>query len=395
VPYLYFQASVGLTASIGGLPDASVSELTNASVLVVIDPADPMVYLHAGLPIPTLTELAFAGSNNGYIPFTPAAMPTAPTDPILGNFYALATIDLSPKYPVSITGEVVVDLDANDDGTLANITGDNIARFFKGEMSSEEVARNNPLNDIRFGLNGSAELNFSKAGFDLALPVGSATLMYQPGMISFRGEMEDPFEGTVVRDVLGATTTYDIDGHIDWRSGDVDSWHVTLGASNLPLAAGLRASRVELDLSNQGLEAYARIDSVGGIGTAELRGAIYYNGDFSLRAYANLDLDAKIARVYFNTTFVFESFDGNFKFYADMNAGLRLGTDSFNISLDVSASLSFQVVRGQVWFSGKGEARGSVQLGLIRASVTLGGIAIDNDGFTLILPVVPDISISW
>src|SRR5439155_24357263 len=126
----------------------------------------------------------------------------------------------------------------------------------KNPLALADVATD-ALNDIAVGVNGTVSLGynkFDKLGVTLTVPVGHATLMYEPGIVAFRGEQPNLFANTpldaLIPKVLQTSTTvsntvggfiggfsksqqdsaggprYSVDGSIAWDNGDTD-WNVT------------------------------------------------------------------------------------------------------------------------------------------------------------------------
>ncbi len=101
-PYFYFTFTTGFTASIGGINASSDGAI---GLSVVVDVTDPMVYFRIQFP-DVIKEVAFAGSLEGYIPYTPEPEPTVTRiDPIYGNLYVQGSLSIPiPGTPFDITG---------------------------------------------------------------------------------------------------------------------------------------------------------------------------------------------------------------------------------------------------------------------------------------------------
>ncbi len=141
LPYFYFRFSMG--ADLVKLGDNSLSSSIAGEVIVAFDPLDPMLFVRVVPPVGGIS-IGLAGSKNGYIPFRAEnSLPLYSTvfdsinlsDPlnsrpreqaIFGHVYLEGSIDISefvPEVPLELQGNLVFDLDANDDGTLVGAIG--------------------------------------------------------------------------------------------------------------------------------------------------------------------------------------------------------------------------------------------------------------------------------
>jgi hypothetical protein len=146
-------------------------------------------------------ELGFGWSQDGEIPYVPTLTPDDRANPqIAGNLYLHASGEL-PDLPVTLTGDLVMDLDANDDGYWGGLTPQAIGRMARGQVGLGALA--GAINDIRFGFNGEVDAGFELSkSLELSLPMGYGSVYWapshngQPGEVAFRAQSANPFGGT-------------------------------------------------------------------------------------------------------------------------------------------------------------------------------------------------------
>src|SRR5262249_22978777 len=137
-------------------------------------------------------EFTVGGSLQGNIPFAPTDAPSAltGTSPFFGHVTAKAGFGLG-DLPVGVTGNVVIDLDANDDGKGLAVDRTALHDLVTGHETFADFARA-AAGDVAVGANGSAALNYAKTGFDFTLGLGGGSVVYTPGRVAFRGRTTDP-----------------------------------------------------------------------------------------------------------------------------------------------------------------------------------------------------------
>jgi hypothetical protein len=392
VPYLYLKGDSGFSVSFG---NASVSK-PGKSLALAIDPADPSVAVRYG-------DFAVGGSAKGRIPFTPFTQPSGLTTPVYGNVFGAGSVQLG-SYPITIGGNAVLDLDANNDGTLVGISGDTFKRLLAGSLKITDLAAN-AINDVAIGVNGNLSLSYDKAGFNFSLPVANATLVYQPGLVAFRGDQPDLFAGTPLASLLPAAAQnltgprYFVDGSIAWAGG-VKDWHLTAGVDNLTLGGGFTATHAQIGVDNAGVHADASISGLLGLATIHARGDVLFDGsyDLTVHAGANFDAVATTAHAGFDfdlhhaagssttslgahfTAWLDRTDIGIGDFYGNLDDWLTFTKDSsgLHVSGHGTASLTYDD-----YFTGD-------------ASVFPVGFDVSNSGFTVHTPSpLPDLSVSW
>ncbi len=183
--YLVFDYSTGFEASIGGV---SLSTPGRGSTMIVA-PEEPLIYVGgdlAGLLTGGLVDDAAIGfSLDGRLPYETRndlydGERWGPMQ-LTGHLFAQGSVQLG-SYPVSVSGRAIIDADADDDGQTV----------FEGDDR-----------DIAFGADGSVSLGYSRAGFDLSVEVGTASVVYDAsqgpvGHLFFYGRngLESLFEDT-------------------------------------------------------------------------------------------------------------------------------------------------------------------------------------------------------
>jgi hypothetical protein len=399
VPYLYASAGNGFSVTFGGAGVSTEGDTLN----VAFDPADPSVVVQVG-------NFAAGASIKGYIPFTPVNQPSAAAGKqIFGNLFGEATDIQLGALPVTVSGSVVLNLDANNDGKLLGISGNTFSNVLRGKENLASLAAN-ALNDLAVGINGTLSVGYDLDGFDITLPVATATVMYSPGNFDFRGSNLDLFAntplekaGSAAQTILQSVSnapTYSVDGSISWGSGGVKNWHVTAEADNVTLGATFKATQVQFTLANTGITADAQVSGLLGLATIDLHGQVKYNGTFTLTANGGANLDAGPCDLDSAYIFTFSNTGGSVRLSASATGSFHfeidvLGVDVADASGSLSGTLTFSADSGGVNVSGKGHVQGGAHvLGVgetISASVTF-----NDDGFSVELPdSLPDLSIKW
>lgn len=210
IPYLYFVASAGVSASFGNV---SVSA-AQTRLSIIVDPSDS-IYVGVNIPIPIagigVPAVAVGLSKKGLIPFKAAVKPDK-YDPAAatfrGHFYALGEVNIpipvQPEIQVNVGGTVLLNFDANGDGGLLTYLKDQaqttMSELFKGH-SLLPVFAGLPqalIVNLGFAVNGKAGLTLSaepfgipaSVTFTLAKGTYIATGTTTP-KVFFRGEMTD------------------------------------------------------------------------------------------------------------------------------------------------------------------------------------------------------------
>lgn len=173
VPYLAYGDTAQVNLQFGGL---SVTTTDQSSTVLIADPADPFLYVG-------YQNYAAAGSVHGRIPFnTSVSLPSLPSTSAIpapanlagnyGHVYAAGAFPLS-GVPLTVAGDVTVNLDANGDGQLLGGAG-NASQLFRGDLTALDAV----VRDINVGVNGSVNLGYKVGGFNVSVPLGQASVFY-------------------------------------------------------------------------------------------------------------------------------------------------------------------------------------------------------------------------
>lgn len=346
VPYLYAVASPSVGVSVGDLSPSIPTPGNGWGVSVAVDPTDIGGMVKLSTPA---AEIGFGWSQDGEIPYLPTYTPDDRGNPqIAGNLYLHASGPLA-SLPVTLTGDLIMDLDANDDGAWAGLTPERMGQMARGKAGLGALV--DAVNDIKLGFNGQvdASLPVSKS-FDLDLPMGRGSVYWtppqngRPGEAAFRAKSANPFEGTKFAGFF-AGAGFDFQGRFDTR-GDFRLAALSTGIS------------VDLD--------------VGGLSL----GSVHQS--FGVEFRKDGDLVSLGANYHFDLTV------GDMRF---------LGA-----SVDIDASLRFAVntSTGAISVSGSGSVEADVCLFGAKFGTTL-GVAFDNHGVYVDMPGgdALDFSVRW
>jgi hypothetical protein len=300
VPYLYAHFSTNLGLSFGDITIAP-SNIKGAgySLDMVLDPADPMLYLHVG-GIPGMDDLAIAASNHGLIPFEAKNQPEHASGKVFGHVYMQGSLNLATltenEVPVVVKGDMVINLDSlAHTGFSAN--GRTISQLLKsGAAGAWQV-----LSGASFGINGEIDLTVSlgeggKSGSgkgasskgtsskgltgDLSLPAIKGTMIYDASAQQFalNGAMPNAMSGlTFLQGTpLEALTldNADVDGYVDAHG----QFSLAL-TKRLNLLEGQTTGTITVD--NAGIHGSVGFTPWGLSKAVTLTGAVGFDGTFS------------------------------------------------------------------------------------------------------------------
>jgi hypothetical protein len=258
--YLVVDYDTGMSLNFGRI---GLSTPGQGSTLVIA-PEEPLVYVSgdlAGMLTGGLIDDAAIGfSLAGRLLFETQNElfdgQTWATRTVEGHLFLQGGLQLG-AYPVHVSGAAVIDVDADDDG---------LTIFENGE------------DDLRLAIDGNVALGYDKAGFNLTLDVGTASVFYD-GSVGTPGEMYvfaessvNPFEGTVL-EALALEQGHTMFGY--WH--DTDDFLINLSAQNTLLGPfTMRDLSVELDSEG--------VSVAGELGVLPLdvlgRQAVAFQGDF-------------------------------------------------------------------------------------------------------------------
>jgi hypothetical protein len=431
-PYIYL--------SVNPLAGTVVGQVTQA-FSVVLDPADPFMFIGSPMTSSSFPITAIAVSQNGLIPYTPQDAPSQWTGSMYGNFYVQGVINTTDLtlVPSQVKGSLTLNLDPNHTGQwlggsitplqLANLlllpgvpatfmndpqtveqVFKNFSAGFNGELdiSPWDTVQNIPYLTTLMGSAATHMSDILQMSVPRFLTMGQASLIYTGPSESFffRGGTANPFAGTVLA-ALAAPTTVDIDGafhpggefYLDARgtyqpigftatSGEVrvlNHWPTvvptfTIGPFGLPIfgTRTIYVTSVSLDLNVNVLGA-----------TVSLQGQVQGNGDFDVTGSGALGLAGLSATANFN---LYYSHTGYFQFTAAAQAHYSSSVVRADLSLNFSMAVD---AYGHLIYSGSGTASASVYTYFFgwRSAGTV-GVGINNseiwftvNGIEIVIPL--------
>jgi hypothetical protein len=363
VPYITYADKASFQAQFG---NATITTGKQDNPVILADPADPFLYIAD-------KGFAFAGSLNGRIPYTPNFTPRGPVSGFFGQVYAHGTFPLA-GVPLSIQGDVTLNLDANGDGQWLGGKG-NASQLFAGQLYNP-AAIDAVLRDLDVGVNGEVDFAFSAAGFNVLVPLGMASAIYngpQQGIWfkAVEGPTQDPFQGTVL-DAFQATNTESVEG---WalRNGNF-----SLTATDSYKVAGINAA-LTITLDPTGVTARGTANFLGN--NVFLTGRIKANGDFLLAGQAGLSFGGFQGSGSFelSKTGSQEALTVNLMAQAGWSGGdERYGT-AWSATATLSGSLTIVVdAQGHVQYLANLAIRGSLWQEVLGSASIGGSVTVQN-----------------
>jgi hypothetical protein len=270
IPYFYLAANSGVSASIGQV-ELSVE---NYKADLVIDPADPSLYVHVqGLP--AVSNFAVGISQNGYIPFTPLDTPTHFGGKVLyGDIYLNATLDLADLtedyLPVYVSGNAVFNLDTSGNGWTNTVKQEALS-LWNGTPQLTD------LHNLAVGVNFSAGVSLSlEEVVSIDFPVVGGTVIYNgpTDEVDVAASTINPFANSVLA-FLDNGGSYSVDGYVQLSTAQ---FNLNLGGSFSVF--GYQIGNANLDVNNYGINVTGDITLLGI--DAGANGWVGYNGQFWL-----------------------------------------------------------------------------------------------------------------
>jgi hypothetical protein len=365
VPYLYYSSTTGAGISFGS---ANLNTSGSNSSGVAVDPADPAMMIKYG-------DYGFGVSLKGEIPYTPTHLPDGIKDPkIYGNVYATGSVPLG-DLPGTLTGGVVIDLDANGDGTFCGLTSQTLDTVLHGGARG---------GDIAFGVNGEIDFSLDKYSINLSAPVGEASAFYTPasGQLAFRGKSVNPFAGTVLEQ-FSQSSTFDLQGWVDGSK----QWAFKAEARGGNYF-GFQGDSLEIDGNSKSETLHAHLtlaNKVLGVGRLNLDGQVNWRtGEFDLSQTAMAQLDVGVCTFYMTEVFNLSYHNGAVAMDVVVCGAGAIGTADYNVHAGVM---------GYLTVTGDGHGGYSVA-GSLSASVggtwagtshdtQLAEVTFDNTGFSI------------
>lgn len=404
VPYFYFGAE--------GSPEIKTGDISfetgKRGGSIAVDPLDSFF-----LSLPDLNDFAMGVSVGGNIEYQPLNRPEQYDNDLYGHIYGKGSFKFYEVFKAE--GDAVLDLDANDDGLILGTLDP--AQLIRGDLDAvnqqqldslfalESDAFNNMLDDLAVGVNGKVSVAVEKSGIGMSVPVGTGSIIADAtDGIYFHGGTVNPFEGVPILEKFGnPNNEMEVGGH--YRGTD----DFSLRAAGKMAVGPFDAANGHILVSNHGITAEAKFDLLGV--EAEVRGVVHQHG-FHLEGSAGVDWGVIEARANFELSYVSTpartktvSMWGRtlefpvpardeFAFTADVQATLDLEHGGFGLTGELSGQVSFTAGSTGIEISGAGSVRGDIHLGFF--SVGAGaGFGFNNDGLTIDLPIIPDLTVSW
>ncbi len=272
---------------------------------------------------------------------------------VSGNLYLNAAGVALGSLPASVSGEVVLDLDANNDGQFV---GGKLRELFTKQPGGALSAA---MNDVALGVNGVVELGYNVGGIDLSLPAGSATLVYRPGVLALRGGHDNMFAGTPLEKWAPKNQAVEIQGYVIWSGTGGPKWNASASIENRVTGA-----------------------LAGGKTTFTLDGA-----SITARNENWVDLRIASASVVASATLGYDWTNRQFFVHADLAASFQVGWAGFDLHGSMAASVDMRMdSRGRVQFRGDATLTGGVTFPLLGTKNVSVRAGVDNSGFTLDVP---------
>lgn len=345
VPYLFATASPTTKLSLSNGNVSVTVPKTGWGISAVIDPSD-----EGGMFKLTSPEVSvgFGWSDDGEFVYTPDKLAKNVRNPkIAGELYVHGSGPLG-SLPVDLTGEMVVDLDANNDGRMASVSVSDIGRIASGRADLGIIS--DAVSDIKLGMNGKLSTSLPVAGsvsVDVALGTGSLFWTpprgSRPGKASFKATSSNPFKNTSFDTYLGGQKFnlegwFETDG--DFRvTGKSSSKSMNLKAGSL--SVGSVSQSMEIDFQKQGrtVELEADLAFSAKIGDMNWLGA-----KFDLESNIDFLVNSRTGRVSVNgrgsvdAKYVISGIDAHMN-----NLGVSFNNDGVKVDMPGGSLLDFSV----------------------------------------------------
>jgi hypothetical protein len=271
--YIYVHYQDGLEVGIG---NATISASESVSATIVLAPQEPLFYVSGAMAAPFfpagIESAAFGFSPQGRFVFEPARELREGDrkwkPEVVGHMLIAGSVPLTP-HPITVSGELVVDVDADDDGRT----------IFEGDQR-----------DFQLGINGGLAVGYSKAGFDFTFDFASGALVYDArpgaiGSIHFSvGDTGGLFAGTPLSVFEPQTTKGEVHGYFR----DLDDFGIYATVETRPL--GFAMSKTQISLDTTGIRARGELSLPADIGGVVVEGEINSDGSFALTGTGDLTI---------------------------------------------------------------------------------------------------------
>lgn len=409
VPYIYFNRLTnapqvkqgGVTLQFG--PDVGVG--------MVFDPADPFFYVTGKA---TIGSVSLGYSHRGQIEFEPESKGEFMKQvPVFGNIYAKGTVSLPTPVPgieVGLEGTLVLDFDANNDGTTvfssSSFNLDAFKRLLKGDKSVLVPFKD----DLAIGVNGKGTINFAKGIASLEVPVGAGSLAYSAvaynnkglpvarKQVAFSGESIDPYKGTILERFSGQSK-FSINGF-----ADTDGFIAKMNG-NFKLTP-LSSANASLTVTNKSISFSGKAQTIIPlVPEATLQGRIGFDGVFTIEGLVRRNISFGPFGADMISRFLLSNATDPWGYYQGKPGNKKAITLTVDLYAGFKVDIKLVEFGGSLFgmatvdkdgnFSGTGRLNGYVDP-LIGKKVDINiGFSFDRRGFTIGLPVVPDIKVRF
>ena len=279
VPYLYLAADSPASFSYGGMSLGSSATGASAGFNIVIDPADPMIYIDVkGFPL--VEDLGVAMSQNDLLPYTPQYTPKDWSGQLYGDIFFKGELDLGDvtdnEVPVTLDGDMTINADPNHVGFMwsARNVATDLSNAFMTKSTSSFQRLGSDFSSMSFGMDGTVSLAFDKGPLQLTVPMGGASFIWNGQNETFylhgtANQMNNNLPG-----MLHTSNSVTVDAMVDAQSGAFDftlsSDYTVLGLdmngsvevtnAGFTLTAGLTFDSGWLGITGTGLEAKGTLD---------------------------------------------------------------------------------------------------------------------------------------
>jgi hypothetical protein len=325
----------------------------------------------------------FGVSLKGEIPYTPTELPDGIADPkIYGNVYVTGTVALG-ELPGTLTGRMVIDLDANNNGTLPVLTHQTLCDLLDGKTSLTSALGT----DVKVGVNGEMDFSLTRYGINLSAPVAQASAFFTPSsgltpaLVAVRGQSVNPFAGTKL-EPFSQNSKFDVQG---WANS-YSQWafKAEIGTGTF---LGFKGNSLELDASSasETVHAHATLDPMLGNSKVDLDGEVnWYTGYFDLSQTAMFQLDAQVCSFYVFERFDLSNSNGAVALNVLVEGAAAIGSADDNVHAAVQGDLAVtEDSSGKVNVAGSASASVGITVGGTSYDTSLGGFKFNNNGFTI------------
>ena len=403
IPYFYFRYNMGVDlVKLGG---NSVSASLGTEIIAAFDPLDPMLFVKVVPPVGGVS-MAIGSSKNGYLPYRAEnALPNFKSlfngTLTFGHVYLEGSIDISefiPKIPLKLNGNILLDLDANDDGSLIGGAG-NLADdilFPSNNASSNNALKRafgNIAGDIAVGMNGSVDLVAPLPGnfLSLSIPLGGASLLTKSGIVAFSGASAQPFEDVpFLNGLTVAQSTFQ--GFVNTNNSDFEFKYQLSNPKFYGVS--LNTNQQEFKISNNGASLHGSVSTPLGV-TAAVSGSLNFNtGAFTFSGKVDYGINLIIFKPSVTLSVSLSNYGGagyGLYFTASFSAGFQ------SKIADADFSLSFRFTAAQNGFNIGGS--GSIDVDLPDLLLWDPDFDVDlslsNSGFSADLGALGTINVTW